>query len=51
MKRHGVTEYEPTPEEVEEVRKMVDKLVEEGKVYRDKDGKIWPLLTGSVKPS
>lgn len=34
---------EPTKEQVDEVRREVDKLVEQGKVYRDDQGRIWPI--------
>lgn len=35
--------YKPSKEEVSEVRAAVDKLVAEGKVYRDSEGRVWPV--------
>jgi hypothetical protein len=35
-------DYEPTEDQIREVREGVDQLIAQGKVYRDPEGRIWP---------
>lgn len=35
----------PSKEEVEQIRREVDKLIAQGKVYRDSQGRIYPVET------